>query len=142
MTAIVLNTATGAVSEYDWTFQSITASHAGSAAGLFTLGGGTDNGAPITGQVLSGKPGGEKMLCLGNVYLTIDGSGEGVLIVQGRTGSWEYPVAERTSGIARAKPGRGIRESRLAFGYRNVDGADFRLDRIAAEVTQSTTRRV
>lgn len=142
MTAIVLNTATGAVSEYDWTFQSLTATHAGSATGLFTLGGNTDKTAPITGQVVTGKPGGEKMLALGNVYLTIEGSGAGVLIVQGRSQSWEYPVLERASGIARAKPGRGIRESRLAFGYRNVDGADFRLERIAAEVTQSTTRRV
>lgn len=141
MTAIVLNTATAAVTEYDWTFQSVTERHAGSAAGLFALGGDTDATAPITGSFLTGKPEAGKLLGLDNVYLTLESDGDGVLIVQGKDDTWEYPVPARASGIARAKPGRGIQESRLALGFRNVAGAFFRLERMDAEITQSKTRR-
>lgn len=141
MTAIVLNTATGAVTEYDWSFQSLTPDVAGSASGLFALGGGTDAGAAIAGELLTGKPGGETLQAIGNVFVAGSGEGAGVLIVEGKDDQWEYPVAARSSGVARATPGRGIRESYLAFGYRNVAGADFRIDRIDIELTPSKTRR-
>ena len=37
MTAIVMNTITRAVGEYDWEFESITPTHAGSALALYQL---------------------------------------------------------------------------------------------------------
>lgn len=141
MTTIVMNTATGAVSEYDWEFQSISPDYAANDTGLFALGGDTDAGAEIASHVLGGKPGGEKMLSLGNVFLAVKGPGVGSLIVEGMSDTWEYPVVPRSSGVSCAKPGKGISESRLALGYRNVGGADFRLDRIDAEVNEAKTRR-
>lgn len=142
MTAIVMNTGNGAVTEYDWAFQSMTPALAGSAAGLFTLGGATDAGAPITGELRSGKPGGDVVQVLGAAYVAGSSEGAGVLIVEGLDDEWEYPVAARTSGVARAKPGKGIRESYLGFGYRNVAGADFRIDRIDVEIHPLKTRKV
>lgn len=141
MTAIVCNTATGAVTEYDWTFQSLTDTHAASPDGLFTLGGDTDAGAAITGQILSGKPGGKQVQGVRQVFVANEVASDGVLIVQGRSTSWEYPVASRDSGVGVASPGRGIRESYLGFGYRNTAGADFCIDRIDADVVAHTTRR-
>jgi hypothetical protein len=141
MTTIVLNTATGAVSEYGWTFDALSPDRAGDAGQLYALGGDTDNGAPITGELLGASPVAEKPQSLDNVYLAVHGTGDGVLVVQGRDEAWEYPVAARASGVARAKPGRGIKEVYLGFGYRNVAGADFRLDRIDAEISPTKSRR-
>lgn len=141
MTAIVVNTLKGAVTEYDWTFQSMTEDVAGSASGLFSLGGSTDAGAVITGEIRSGKPGGETVMTVGNVFVAGSAAGAGVLVVEGRDDEWEFPVVARSSGVARATPARGISEGYLAFGYRNVAGADFRIDRIDAEVLPSKIRR-
>lgn len=141
MTAIVLNTATAAVTESTWAFKSITGSHAADDAGLYTLGGDTDNGAAISAELRGGKFGGETLQNVGNVYLALVGDGSGTLIVQGLANEWEYPVDARPTGVSRAVPGRGIRESFLAFGYRNANGADFHLNRIDAEVSASPNRR-
>ena len=141
MTAIVMNTATGAVSEYDWTFQSMTAGRAGSDAGLFALGGDTDAGAEINAQLRTGRTGGQTALAVGNVFVAGDVGDGGLVIVEGASQSWEYPLAVRASGVSRADPGRGIRENYLGFGYRNQAGAFFRIDRIDAEVIPSKTRR-
>lgn len=140
MKTIVMNTATAAVTEYDWIFQSITPTFAGSAAGLFSLGGDTDNTAPISGEIRSGRPGSDTMQSLGDVFVATQG--DGVLLVDGRGGSWEYPGLARASGVIRFKPGRGIRERHLGLGFRNVAGAAFRLDSIDAEVFVSKSRRV
>lgn len=51
MNTIVLNTLTGAVSEYDWPFQSLTPTHAGDVTGLYALGGDTDAGRPIDAHI-------------------------------------------------------------------------------------------
>jgi hypothetical protein len=141
MNTIVVNTLRQAVTEYDWTFDSISATRATSAAGLFTLGGDDDAGEPIAAHLLGGTPGGGKIQLLGNVYLGVHGAGEGALVVQGRESSWEYPVEPRSSGVAKVKPGKGIKEAYVGFGYKNVAGADFRIDRIDAEVTPHTSRR-
>lgn len=141
MTTIVMNTANGAVCEYDWSFQSITPLRAADDDGLYTLGGDDDNGTDIVAELRGGKPGGGKIQNIGNVFLALYGTGDGVLIVMGKSTNWEYPVVARPSGVAAAKPGRGIRESYLGFGYRNVDGAAFRIDRIDAEVNESKSRR-
>jgi hypothetical protein len=142
MTTIVMNTMNGAVTEYDWAFQSLTPANAGSASGLFVLGGNTDATTPITGQFLSGDHGGEHKLGLGSVYVGVQGEGAGEVLVKGAADDWAYPVTVRASGISRAKAGRGISENYLALGYRNVDGADFTIDRIDAEVIESKQRRL
>ena len=52
MNTIACNTLTGAVSEYTgFGFQSLTPTHAGSANGLFALGGDTDAGLPIVANI-------------------------------------------------------------------------------------------
>lgn len=141
MTAIVLNTLTGAVSEYDWSFKSIAAAHAASDTALASLGGDSDNGVAIVGEVRGGIPAAANVQMVGSVFLGLDGAGDGTLLVQGLETTWEVPVVARGRGVSVAKPGRGIRESYLGFGYRNMSGHAFTLHRIEADVFLSKTRR-
>jgi hypothetical protein len=144
MNTIVLNTLTGAVSEYThFGFQSVTPTHAGSATGLFTLGGDTDDGLPIVSAVTTPKTllsvSLKKFVEL--IFLSVKGSGTSAMTVIGESASNTYPFPVRDTGESRCKPGRGIRENYLAFTYSNTDGADFQLDRIEVPLTQSTSRR-
>lgn len=144
MATIVLNTLTGAVSEYDWNFQSITPTHAGDAAGLYLLGGDTDAAAGIAASITTGKTlwgtSFKKRIIM--AYLSIRGSGSGLMTVIGEAASWGYSFAVANTGQSRCEPGHGIRENYLAFGYSNVAGADFTLDRIEVDLVASKTRRV
>jgi hypothetical protein len=145
MNTIAMNTLTGSVSEYTgFGFQSITPTHAGSAAGLFTLGGDTDAGQPIVAQVTTGKQlwGGTLKKTAQMVYFALKGSGTSTMTVTGERASHSYPFPVRPDGQSRSKPGLGIRENYLAFGYSNTDGAAFQLDRIEVLVAESKTRRV
>ena len=145
MNAIAFNTMTGAVSEYTgFGFQSITPTHAGSATGLFTLGGDTDAGLPIVATVTTGKQlwGGSLKKMLQMVYFSLKGSGTSAMTVHGESTAHSYPFPVRPTGQSRSKPGSGIRENYLAFGYSNTDGAAFQLDRIEVLVAESKTRRV
>ena len=145
MNAIAFNTMTGAVSEYTgFGFQSITPTHAGSATGLFTLGGDTDAGLPIVATVTTGKQlwGGSLKKTLQMVYFSLKGSGTSTMTVSGESASHSYTFPVRPTGQSRSVPGKGIRENYLAFGYSNTDGADFQLDRIEVLVAESKNRRV
>ena len=141
---IVMNTLTGAVSEYDWTFQSITPTHAGSATGLFSLGGDLDGTAKIIPEITTAKPLWEDSLKshMKMVYFSVTGEGDGELIVQGKNDEWRYDFPLRDSGQSRCQPGLGIRENYLALGFSKPDGEQFTLDRIEAIDAKSTTRRV
>lgn len=145
MNTIAFNTLTGAVTEYTgFGFQSITPTHAGSAAGLFTLGGDTDAGQPIVAQVTTGKQlwGGSLKKTAQMVYFSLKGEGTSTLTVAGESAAYSYSFPVRATGESRCKPGQGIRENYLAFGYSNTDGAPFQLDRIEVLVAESKTRRV
>ena len=145
MNTITFNTMTGAVSEYTgFGFQSITPTHAGSATGLFALGGDTDAGLPIVANVTTGKQlrGGSLKKTAQMVYFSLKGSGTSTMTVVGERQSHSYPFPVRPDGQSRSKPGMGIRENYLAFGYSNTDGAAFQLDRIEVLVAESKTRRV
>lgn len=144
MTTIVMNTLTGAVSEYDWNFQSITPTHAGDATGLYELGGDTDAGNPIVARVTTGTTqfGDSRKKRPEMVYFALEGAGVGELTVVGKTSEYAYSFSVQSSGESRCPPGRGIRENALAFGFSNPDGDDFRLDKIEALITQTTNRRV
>ena len=144
MNAIAMNTSTGAVSEYTgFGFQSITPTHAGSATGLFTLGGNTDAGQPIVGVATTPKTllSASLKKFLDIVFFSVKGSGTSTLTVIGEATSNSYTFPVRPAGESRSKPGKGIRENYLAFSYSNTDGADFQLDRIEVSVTQSNSRR-
>lgn len=145
MNAITLNTMTGSVSEYTgFGFQSITPTLAGSATGLFGLGGDTDAGLPIVATATTGKRlwGGTLKKTAQMVYFSLKGSGTSAMTVVGERTSHSYPFPVRPDGQSRSKPGLGIRENYLAFGYSNTDGADFQLDRIEVLVAESNNRRV
>ena len=141
---IVLNTLNLAVTEYDWSFQSITPTHAGSATGLFELGGDLDGLATIVSEITTAKPLWDDSLksLVKMVYFSVTGEGDGELIVQGKTDEWRYDFALQESGTSRCKPGLGIRENYLAFGFSKPDGAAFTLDRIEVLDAKSATRRV
>lgn len=144
MTSIVVNTLTGAVSEYDWTFQSITPTHAGDAMGLFLLGGNTDNGNLIVGRIQTGKLswGGSLKKYLGKLFFGLKGDGVFRAHVSGENDDYTYNFAAAYKGVSRAQPGRGIYESYLSFGFSNHLGQDFELDNLEALESNSTIRRV
>lgn len=145
MNTIVCNTLTGAVSEYtNYAFQSVTPTHAGSAAGLFVLGGDADDGQPIVSDVRLPPTlrGSTLKKRLGMVYLSMAGEGAAELTVFGKTENWSYPFPLRRSGQTRCKPGSGIRENYLGFGLSNPQGQAFALDRVEVLEISSTTRRV
>ncbi len=145
MKTIVMNTLTGAVSEYDnFAFDSVTTAHAASATGLYTLGGETDNGVEIVAEVITGKPlwGEQRKKRIDMVWVSVKGEGTAELIVQGENDEWRYNFPVRATGQSRAKPGLGIRENYLAFGFSNPGGEAFTLDQISVSVAQSNTRRV
>ena len=141
---IVLNTLTHAVSEYDWTFQSVTPTHAGDATGLYALGGDLDDTQPIVAEVVTGTTLFDSSLKKHTemVYFSMTGEGAGELIVRGKSNEYRYAFPIRASGQSRQQPGKGIRENYLAFGFSNPDGEHFQLDRIEALIAQSKTRRV
>lgn len=142
---IVMNTLTGSVSEYaTFDFDSITETHAGSATGLYMLGGDTDNGVAIVAEVITGKPlwDDQRKKRVDMVWLSMKGEGVAELIVRGENDEWRYNFPVRASGQSRAKPGLGIRENYLAFGVSNLGGEQFTLDQISVSVVQSNIRRV
>lgn len=146
MTAIVINLATGAPTEYDWTFPALSASHAGSDDGLFELGGDTDDGVPIdagwdTGTTLRE---GSKKNAVDSAYFTMEGAAgsKGLFRVHTPTATYSYPFDVRQAGVSRAKAGRGIKENMLGFGYENVDGAQFAITMMEVSNTPSEQRRI
>ena len=141
---VVMNTMTGAVSEYTgFDFHAITPTHAGSVNGLYTLGGNLDVAAPIVSQVITGKTlmTGTLKKFIDVLFFALKGSGTSTAIVQGESAQYTYTFTVTADGESRAKPGRGIRENYMAFGYSNTNGAVFQLDRIEALVAESGTRR-
>lgn len=144
MNTIVLNTLTGAVTEYsNFDFQSITPTHAGSDTGLYALGGNLDVAAIIVSTATTGKTlwGSDLKKMLGLVFIAMQGTGNAALTVIGKAASYTYAFAVLAAGVSRSQPGKGIRENYLAFSFSNPDGADFRLDQIEVTVNPSTTRR-
>lgn len=145
MDAIVLNTLTGAVSEYDnFPFNSITPTHGASVNGLFELMGDSDNGQPVVATVQTGRTllgtSHKKMVDL--IHVAIKSSGtHAVTLVGDVCGPLTYPLPIRPAGVSRARPGRGIRENYIAVGYSNPDGEAFQLDRVEVAINESPNRK-
>lgn len=144
MNAIVLNTLNVAVTEYEgFAFQSLTATHAGSAVGLYSLGGELDVAAKIVASIATGKT----LLAEGKkagvemVFVAMKGSGTSALTVTGEQVSYSYSFPVHPNGVSRCKPGRGFREDYASFGYSNTDGADFSIDQMQVLVALSPNRR-
>lgn len=146
MNAIVCNTLNGAVTEYTrHNFQSISPTHAGDAAGLYSLGGETDNGLPIVSVVRLPPTLRESSLKkhIAMAYLSIKGRGCMRFTVLGEPPvAWNYEFALRKDGQTRCEVGKGIRQNYMGFGLSNPAGQMFRLDRIEVLALQSKTRRV
>ena len=145
MNTIVLNTLTGAVSEYtNFAFHGITPTHGGSATGLFAFGGDLDIDQPVVSDIRTAKKLVSSTLKkhMELVYFAMQGTGTSEMTVFGNAGQWSYPLPVRASGESRAVPGRGIRENYLGFGYRNPAGDAFRIDRIEVLTNESKNRRV
>lgn len=139
-----MNTMNGAVTEYDWAFQSITPTHAGDALGLYDLAGDLDGDALIVARVMTGTVLRKDSLKMSPqmLYFSMRGDGIADAIVKSRDNEWSYPLLVRSSGESRSTPGKGIRETYLAFGFETPGGEDFTIDRIEALVAKSATRRV
>lgn len=145
MNTIVCNTLTGAVSEYTrHTFQSITPTHGGSAAGLFALEGDTDDGLPIVAEINLPATLRDDTLkaAMEAVYLSMHGEGSAEMTVFGKVESWTYPFDLRESGQTRCKAGRGIKENYLGIGIRTPEGQAFHLDRAEVRFNKSKNRRI
>lgn len=145
MTAIVMNTLSGAVSEYSrFGFHSITPTHGGSAAGLFVFGGDVDVDLPIVSLVKMPVMLRESTLkkSMDTIYFSMKGSGDFQASVFGESQSWSYSFQGRPAGQTRCVIGRGIRENYLGFGFSNPGGQTFAIDRIEVLMRESKNRRV
>lgn len=144
MPTIVMNTLSGSVTEYDWTITAITPTHGGSEAGLHLMGGDTDAGEPINASITTGKLlwGDTIRKFVAFVYFAMLGTGMGRARVVTRSNTYAYEFPVRADGVSRAMTGRGIRENYLAFGFDNIDGADFRIDSMEPKTATSSNRRV
>lgn len=144
MNAIVMNTLTGAVTEYtNFSFQSLTPTNAGSAAGLFLFGGDVDSATQIDANFTMGKTlqGTTLKKYIDMVYFAMKGAGNVTLTVAGENNAYSYSFPVLSSGESRCKPGRGLRENYYAFGLSNQLGGDFEIDRVEVLVGESTSRR-
>ena len=146
MNTIVINTLTGAVSEYTrHSFQSITPTHGGGANGLYGLGGEKDAGLPIVASIKLPATLRESTLKqrINMAYLSMRGAGVAQFSVLCPTGApWNYLFQLRASGQTRCQVGKGIRENYLGFALSNPGGQPFALDRIEILTLESKTRRV
>lgn len=147
MTTIVFNLQSLAATEYDWDFTSISSQHATGTQGLLALGGDTDAGQPIEAEAMTPLAQHKSSLKkgVGMVYVSTPSAqvqGLDVLVQLPAGQTYAYPLQVQRSGVARAQPGRGIRESYLGFGVRNVAGADFEIERIEVQANASASRRV
>lgn len=145
MNAIVLNTLTTAVTEHDLgTMHAITPSYLGDDAGLYTVGGDTDNGVDIDAVAETGCVdwGSSLMKHLECAFLATVGAGSCFLNVRTKSGAmYSYSFTLASNGESQAKVGRGLRENRFAFGVANIGGVFFRLDGLEVLIAQSATRR-
>lgn len=141
---IVVNTLTGSVTRYSWPVTCVTAKHASDASKIYTHGGATDDGQPISASFTTGLKswGASVRKFVAYLYFAMSGQGSGSAQVITRQTIYPYTFPVRAGGVSRAPTGRGIREDYLAFGFTNVDGADFRIDSVEPVSAQSTTRRL
>ena len=143
MNAIVMNTLTGAVTEYDnFAFQSITPTHAGSATGLFLLGGDTDLAAPVAVDILTGKQvmDAAQRKRVPNLYYAVESEASTLTcVVATEDEEYEYDFHVRQDGVSRADPGKGVVENYLQVGLKS-EGDSFKLDYIEANVAVSKRR--
>lgn len=145
MTAIVMNTLSGAVTEYTgFAFQSITPTHAGTATSLLALGGDTDDSTLIVSRIQTGKVEWQGSLksIMDKVFVALKGTGAFRLHVSGEAANYSYDFTASASGQSSAQPGKGIRENYLSFGFSNPSGQAFQLDAIEMPTLKSPNRRV
>ena len=142
---IILNTLTGAVSEYTrHAFQSVTPTHGGNATGLYAFGGDTDDGLPIVAHIQLPGTLRESTLkkAIKMAYISMRGAGSARFTVHGAQQSWSYDFPVRPSGQSRCPVGKGIKENYLGFSLSNPAGQAFTLDRVEIMDAPSNTRRV
>jgi hypothetical protein len=147
MSTLTFNLQSHAATEYDWGLTSLTSRHATSAQGLLSLGGDTDAGRPIAALATTPVSQHKSSLVKGVAMLYVSTPSAQVqgleVLVELPTGQrYAYPLQSQATGVARAQPGRGIRENYLGFGVCNVAGADFEIERIEVQTHASATRRV
>ncbi|HEY8360456.1 MAG TPA: hypothetical protein VIL30_23620 [Ramlibacter sp.] len=152
MTAIVMNTTTGAVTEYGaaFNFTAIARTLAADGAKLYELGGLTDASAAIAATWRGPMLGGLEVRRPEQVYAAVrgpaDSAGKVRVLAGGKTVArgteWLYDLTVQASGISRCTPpGKGIRENFLAYGYQNVAGAPFVITLFQVDETTSQQRK-
>jgi len=150
--AWTLNTETAGVTRYDnFGFISMVAHdgvlYAASPEGLFTINGDTDDGRMIEAEVRTGflDFSSEQTKRISDIFVGYTGGqlNFDVETYDGPQEVYTYAMEEREA-IAprnnRLKVGRGLSSRYWRFAIRNVDGADFQVYDVAAEVAPSKRR--
>jgi len=136
-TTWVMNTASGAMSEYEnYRFNSFAAMGnkylAASENGLYELNGDNDQGASIIGAIKSGwiEMGGSRYTSFKAAYLGVRGAGEMFLkLVTGDGKEYLYKTSAKDMETTKVHFGKGLRSRYFAFELYNV-GQDFDLNSI------------
>ena len=146
MKTIVVNTLTGAVSEYgNFKFDSVSVNRYAGLNGFFACCGDTDAGDVIASELRLPVVLRENTLKkhMDMVYLSMRGRGSALFTVYGPDEqAWPYLFELRESGVSRCQPGKGIRQNYFGFGLSTPNGQPFTLDRIEVKDVTSKTRRI
>lgn len=129
VTCLVLNVKNFALTEYDFTFNSLVSfnGHNLGAHGtaLYELTGGSDAGANIPWYFKTGKIDLEKnnVNRLRHIWLSYRPSGDLSLIVEDGINEYEYPVVayDTDDNTVKVKIGKGIKEKYVQFKLKNTD---------------------
>src|SRR5574337_838167 len=94
MNTIVVNTLSGAVTEYDFAFKSITPTHVGDATGLYSLGGDLDAGNKILSRIQTGclAFGSSLKKLLSKFFYSMTGQGKFTAHVSTDASGYSYPL--------------------------------------------------
>lgn len=144
MNTVVLHLGSLAVTEYTSPFTGLAGDLETTADGVYEVGGEDDDGVKIESAFsfgLSLKDGRHQRARY--LYAWLDGGvGMKASVTTSAGRRYEYSGTERHGRVQRFVFGAGIRDNYLQVGLRNARGASFTIDRLEAETSGSSTRRL
>jgi hypothetical protein len=139
-----MNLDTGAVSKYEgFNFNSLSGSFGCAADGIYTMGGSTDNGAAITGFVLTGVSdfGAQELKNVSDAYVSQNGGKVTLTVIaDGQSIPYEMRLVT-TQQTVKANLARGVKDRYWQFKLANVAGSSATVLDVDVNV-QKLTRRI
>lgn len=134
-----------AVTEYTTPFTGISGDFESTAAGVYAVGGTTDDEEPIASSFAFGLSMMDSTRQRRAKYLYIHGTGGVDMtadVTDGRDNTYSYTAVQRHGRAARFVLGAGLRDSYLKFTINNPGTEALAVDRLDFETPESVNRRM